>query len=283
MPQAKFVTRLSQQTQPGSRRTNRSIFVMPTPQPRTTRSLAILLTAATLASVTAGRVEAAQAKPTGLATILAQMNASSAKFTSAQADIRQELFDSRVQDTEIQTGQVYFIRKGVSTQMGMKLSASGAKPGSPPAQIIEFKDNKAQVLNTGTSQVDVFTATGKNQALAETMMTLGFGGSGTDLEKAWDITDQGSEQMSDGSKQVQVEKLDLVSKDPTIRNNYSHITIWVDPARDVSLKQILFEASGGKSSGNTRTAVYTNIRPNEKVNTDAFAIKCPGKCTVVQH
>jgi outer membrane lipoprotein-sorting protein len=131
--------------------------------------------------------------------------------------------------------------------------------------------------------VDVFTATGKNQALAETMMTLGFGGSGTDLEKAWDITDQGSEQMSDGSKQVQVEKLDLVSKDPTIRNNYSHITIWVDPARDVSLKQILFEASGGKSSGNTRTAVYTNIRPNEKVNTDAFAIKCPGKCTVVQH
>jgi outer membrane lipoprotein-sorting protein len=89
--------------------------------------------------------------------------------------------------------------------------------------------------------------------------------------------------MSDGSKQVQVEKLDLVSKDPTIRNNYSHITIWVDPARDVSLKQTLFEASGGKPSGNTRTAVYTNIRPNEKVNTDAFAIKCPGKCTVVQH
>ena len=33
-------------------------------------------------------------------------------------------------------------------------------------------------------------------------MTLGFGGSGTDLAKAWTITDQGSESLSDGSKTV---------------------------------------------------------------------------------
>jgi outer membrane lipoprotein-sorting protein len=237
-----------------------------------------------LAGRTAQPVFAAQAKSSGLPpAILSQMNAASAKFTSAQADVRQELFDSRVKDTETQTGQIYFIRKGGSTQMGMKLTAPDAPAGSPPAQIVEFKDNKAEILNTGTGQVDVLTATGKNQGRAETMMTLGFGGSGTDLQKEWNITDLGSEQMSDGSKQVQVEKLDLVSNDPSLRNNFSHITIWVDPIRDVSLKQLLFLASGGKPTGDTRTAYYTNIRLNEKVNSDAFAIKCKGKCNYVQH
>jgi outer membrane lipoprotein-sorting protein len=110
-------------------------------------------------------------------------------------------------------------------------------------------------------------------------MTLGFGGSGRDLEKSWTITDQGAEPIKDGNRTVQTEKLDLVSKDQTIRNNFSHITIWVDPVRDISLKQVSYNAP----TGDTRTVFYTNIRLNQPVTTDAFAIKCKGKCTVTQH
>jgi outer membrane lipoprotein-sorting protein len=109
-------------------------------------------------------------------------------------------------------------------------------------------------------------------------MTLGFGGSGTDLAKAWTITDQGSEPISDGMQTVKTEKLDLVSKDPSIRGNFSHITIWVDPARDVSLKQVSYQPSG-----DTRTVYFTNIRLNQPVDTKPFAINCKGKCVVVQH
>jgi outer membrane lipoprotein-sorting protein len=86
--------------------------------------------------------------------------------------------------------------------------------------------------------------------------------------------------MSDGSKSsVAVEKLDLVPKDANIKNTYSHITIWVDPVRDVSLRQTLVDAS----TGDTKTMIYTNIRPNQKVDEAAFAIQCKGKCTVVSH
>ncbi len=226
----------------------------------------------------------AQARPDRLKSVLAQMDAGSAKFQSAQADLRQELFSKVVHDTERQAGQVYFMRKGGSTQMGLRMLPPDAKPGDQPAQIVEFKDNKARVFNPGTNQVDEFSATGKNQALAQTLMTLGFGGSGSDLAKAWTISDQGPEQMSDGSKTVPVEKLDLISKDPGIRDNYAtHITIWVDPARDVSLKQVSFNASGGTPTGDTRTVFYTNIRLNQKVEAGPFAINCKGKCTVVPH
>ena len=232
---------------------------------------------------TAGVRAAAQATPDRLKSVLVQMDAGSAKFQSAQADLRQELFSKVVHDTEKQTGQVYFIRKGSAMQMGLRMLPPDAKPGDQPAQIVEFKDNKARLFNPGTNQVDEFTASGKNQALAQTLMTLGFGGSGSDLAKAWTITDQGSEQMSDGSKAVDVEKLDLKPKDASIANNYSHITIWVDPTRDISLKQISFEASGGAPTGDTRTVFYTNIRLNQKVETAPFAINGKGKCSVVPH
>ncbi|MDP9049968.1 MAG: outer membrane lipoprotein-sorting protein [Acidobacteriota bacterium] len=251
------------------------ILMISLPNPRLTRMrLAVL---AAVLAITANA--SAQAKPA----VIAQMNEASAKFTSAQADVRQELFTKALNDTETQTGEIYFLHKAGATQMGMKMLAADAKPGAAPAQIIEFKDNKLQVLNTGTSQVDVFTATGKNQSLAETLMTLGFGGSGTDLQKAWTITDQGSETLRDGNQPIQTEKLDLVSKDQGIRNTYAHIIIWVDLARDVSVKQTLFEASGSKPTGDTRTVYYSNIRLNQPVKTDAFAIKCKGKCTLVQH
>jgi len=239
-----------------------------------------LLVLASLAPVHAAN---AQARPDRLQTVLAQMDAGSAKLQSAQADVHQELFSKVVKDTERQTGQVYFMRKGTSMQMGLRMFPPDAKPGDQPAQIVEFKDNKARVFNPGTNQVDEFTASGKNQAVAQTLMTLGFGGSGSDLAKAWTITDQGPEQMSDGSKTVVVEKLDLKPKDAAIANNYSHITIWVDPARGISLKQVSFEASGGAPTGDTRTVFYTGIRLNQKVETGPFAINCKGKCTVVPH
>jgi outer membrane lipoprotein-sorting protein len=221
----------------------------------------------------------AQAKPSGLPpAIREQMDAASAKFTSAQADVRQELFTKVVHDTEVQTGEVYFLRKSGASQMGMRLLPPDAAPGAQPAQVLEFKDGKGRMFNPGTNQVDESSATSKNQVLAETFLTLGFGGSGTDLAKAWTIADQGPEPLNDGKQTVKTEKLDLVSNDPSIRNNFSHITIWIDPARDVSLKQISYQPSG-----DTRTVYFTNIRLNQPVDTAPFAIKCKGKCTVVTH
>ncbi|HEV2645391.1 MAG TPA: outer membrane lipoprotein-sorting protein [Acidobacteriaceae bacterium] len=238
------------------------------------------LTAAFLTALCAHLPSAnAQAKPSNLSTILAQMNSASQKFTSAQADLRQELYTKLIHDTETQTGKIYFIRKNSTTQMGMTMLPTDATPSAQPAKIVQFQNGQLQVLTTGTGQIDKFTATGKNQATAETIMTLGFGGSGTDLEKSWTVTDQGPDQITESGKPVKVEKLDLVPKAEAIRNTYSHVTIWVDPIRDVSLKQVSYDAS----SGDTRTILYTNIRLNQPVDTAPFALKCKSKCTVVNH
>ena len=66
-----------------------------------------------------------------------------------------------------------------------------------------------------------------------------------------------------------------MSKDPNARNTFTHVTIWVDPVRGISLKQMFFTPSE-----DVRTAVYTHIRYNERVDAGKFAIKTDKKTTV---
>ena len=198
--------------------------------------------------------------------VLRQMDAASARFRSAEADFKWDLYQRVVRETTTQTGQIYFLKSGGSLEMG-------AKVAPPEAKTLAYKGGKLTLLDPSQNHVTEMSA-GANQATYESFLTLGFGGSGRDLEKTWTITDQGSEQMSDGSATVKVEKLDLVSKDPNAKNTFTHVTIWVDPARAISLKQMFFTPSE-----DVRTATYMHVRVNEKVDTGKFAIKTDKKTT----
>jgi hypothetical protein len=50
--------------------------------------------------------------------------------------------------------------------------------------------------------------------------------------------------------------------------------MWIDPLRDISLKQV-----GFTPSGDTQTTIYTNIRLNQPIDFKAYAVKCKGKCS----
>ncbi len=241
---------------------------------KSSRAAQMILFTATLASGIALIVHgtnisvaaAAQPKPDRLKAVLSQMDASSKTFRSAEADIQKQQYEKIVNDTSTETGKIYFLRNGNSIQFGGKFDP-------PSSQTVEYKNGLVRLYSPGTNHIDQISAAGKNQSRVETFLTLGFGGTGADLAKVWTITDQGTEQITDGGKSVAVEKLDLVSIDPRARANFTHITIWVDPVRDVSLKQVFYNPSG-----DTQTAIYSNIRLNQQIDLKAFAIKCKGSC-----
>jgi hypothetical protein len=214
-------------------------------------------------------VRAAQAAPS----VLAQLDAASARFKNAQADVRYDNYTAVVREHDLQAGSMYIERAGGGEQMGAIFYNMGedGRPAGQAAKILAYGGGTLQVYTPGTKQDDIFKA-GANQAKYESFLTLGFGGSGKDLAAAWTINDQGAETI-DG---VKTEKLDLVSKDASVRNMFAHVTIWVDVARGISLKQVFF-APGG----DTRTAVYSNVRLNGRVEKKAFAI--PGGATKVAH
>ena len=201
--------------------------------------------------------------------VLAEMDAASAKFQSAQANFQWDQFERVVSSTDTQAGVIYFLRSGANTQMAVDVQTAD---GQPSKKYIVYSDGVLKFFQPQIDQLTVIHA-GNKQDQYESYLTLGFGGSGTDLQKSWNIAYQGVETI-DG---VQTAKLDLVSKSASVRNNFSHVTIWVDPTRAISLKQILFEPSG-----DTRTAYYRNIAYNKKIPSSAFKIKTDSKTQVVQ-
>ena len=228
-------------------------------------------------ALTASAISFAQTTSPQLTYVLKQLDTASTKFQRATAEFQWDYYEKVVQDTSTQKGSIYFERDKGSTDMGAVLNNPNAPPKSKPIKVIQYQSGIVQMFDTGVDQITVLHEAG-NQSEIESFLTLGFGGSGTDLAHAWNITDLGPETLTDNGQPVKVEKLDLVAKDPTARKNFTHITIWVDPARAVSLKQIFYTASG-----DYRTATYSAIKVNGNVHKDQFAIKKDKNTTVINH
>jgi outer membrane lipoprotein-sorting protein len=221
----------------------------------------------------AGPARAQSAPPAGsadLQKVITQLNIAATKFTSAQADFSWDQFLAVVQESEIQTGTIYFERKKGTTRMAADLKQDNGKDA--PKTVV-YDNGEVNLYEPAIKQLTVMRA-GANKGQWESFLTLGFGGSGSDLEVNWKVSLVGSENM-DG---VQVAKLDLVPKEQKVLDMFTHVTIWVDPTRGVSHKQVFYQPSG-----DLRTATYKNIRYNTPVAADVFRIKpAPGTPRVVR-
>jgi outer membrane lipoprotein-sorting protein len=212
---------------------------------------------------------AEQKSPAALRAVLAQMDVAAKNFRSAQADFEWDQYERVVDNTDTQTGTIDFLRQGGATEMAAHVKQFN---GQPDAKEVVYNGGVLEFYQPAIDQMTVLHA-GKNQERFESFLTLGFGGSGSAMEKSWEITDQGVETI-DG---VQTVKLDLVGKQASVRSMFTHITVWIDPARAISLKQQFFEPSG-----DVRTAFYRNIRYNKRIAASAFRIKTDAKTSTVQ-
>jgi outer membrane lipoprotein-sorting protein len=233
---------------------------------RMSRRTAAIVLSSLLAVAATPASFGAQPKPGHLDEVLRQMDAASLKFQSAEANIRRDNYERVVKETTTQTGTIYFKKQGTSTVMGTRLA-------TPSVKIVDFRNGILRVFDPVSNHLTLINAT-KNKAQFESFLTIGFGGSGTDLNKAWKISDLGDETI-DG---VQTVKLDLVPRDPAVLANCTHMTIWVDPTRGIELKQSLYEPSG-----DYQTAVYTNIKYNQKIDEKPYLIKTDKNTTQDQH
>jgi outer membrane lipoprotein-sorting protein len=203
--------------------------------------------------------------------VITQLNAAASKFSSAQADFTWDQYLAVVQEHDVQSGTIYFERKkGGVTQTAAYLKTDNGKDA--PKTVV-FNGDDAQFYEPTIKQLTILKA-GANRAQWESFLTLGFGGSGTDLLANWKVSLLGTENMNG----VQVAKLDLVPLQQKVLEMFPHVTIWIDPTQGISYQQIFYQPGGDK-----RTAVYKNIRYNQPIAGDVFAIKtAPGTNRVVK-
>ncbi len=201
---------------------------------------------------------AATAAQAQLAETLKRLDTVGAAFKSAQADIHTVSFVALIKDETVQDGSIYVEGKGAKMQMGLKLN-------DPGARTLDYKNGLLRVFNPAAGCYNkVVSANGQ----AESFLALAFVVSGTDLEKDWQVSDQGGETLTSDGKPIKVEKLDLIPKSQSVKNTATHVTLWVDLTRGIGLKQVVFSPSG-----DTRTATYSNIRLNTSINKAPFAFK----------
>ena len=199
--------------------------------------------------------------------VLDRMDDAAAKFHSAQANFSWAQYNKVIDDiTDTQKGKIYFRRAGKETQMAADIL-------QPDAKLVIFSEGKIQIYQPRIDQVDVYDA-GTHREEFESFLVLGFGGSGQDMLKSFEVTYQGEEKI-DG---VDAAKLDLTPKSGKIKQNFAHILLWINPQTGLSVQQKLFEASG-----DTRLAKYFDIQINQKIPDAEFKLKTSPRTKILTH
>jgi outer membrane lipoprotein-sorting protein len=194
--------------------------------------------------------------------VLDAMDRAQTNFRSIEAAFVWDQFTSLVNETDTQNGKVYFRRAEKEMQMAVDIEA-------PYPKYLLLTGKKLQLFTPRTDQVTVYDIS--KHPDFEAFVVLGFGGGGHPMLDSFDVKYAGTEKV-DG---VDTSKLDLTPKSAKARGVVTHILLWIDLGRGISVRQQLFQPGG-----DYRLAKYSDIRLNQKVPDTAFKLKTNSKTTV---
>jgi len=156
----------------------------------------------------------ANAKAGSLDQVLRRMDENAAKFRSAQADFVWTPYNSVINETESpDKGRIYFRKVGNEIQM-----AATIQP--PDDRQIVFSGGKVQVYQPKTRVLDIYDA-GAHKDEVETFLVLGFGSSGEDLRKSFEVTYLGDEKIGT----VQTGHLQLTPLAEKVKRSFPRIDL----------------------------------------------------------
>ena len=199
--------------------------------------------------------------------VLDQMDQAAAKFRTTEASFTWVQYNKVIDDiADTQKGKIYFRRSGKDIEMAAEIR-------EPDTKLLVFSDGKITIYQPRIEQEDIYDAKAHREEF-ESFLVVGFGGGGHDMLKSFAVQFLGTEKLGD----LQTVKLDLVPKSEDVKRNFSHLLLWIDAARGVSIQQQLFE-----TSGDYRLAKYFDIQVNQKISESAFKLKTSSKTKVVSH
>ena len=210
-----------------------------------------------------------------LDSILKKMDTVSSTFRSAQAEFQWDNYQRVIDEVvDVQTGNIYYRRannKEIEMMADVKKAGASAATLKPEPKSVLFADGKVKMYQQKTDQVTVYDL-GKDRSDLGSYVVLGFGGSGQDLLKAFDVKYLGTETVNG----VSAAKLELTPKSERVRKNYNRMILWIDPDKGVSVQQEFFTPQN-----DYRLCKYTSIKMNEKISDDVFKLKTTSKTQII--
>jgi len=195
--------------------------------------------------------------------VLGMMDKSAQDFHTLTADIEHIKYTAVVKDTSTETGHI-FVRKDD------KMRIEFVNPD--PRTILRLGESLF-LFNPKINRVEEYDL-GKNKALVDQYVRLGFGTRADDLRKSYLVSVMGEEEL-DHKKAV---VLELTPKSEQVRNQILKIQMWVDEASWLPIQQKFFEAG----SGDYFLFHYTNAMKNLKIGDAKFKQDWPKNVTRVK-
>jgi outer membrane lipoprotein-sorting protein len=195
--------------------------------------------------------------------VLRQMDNQSRNFSSLTADIERTKVTVVVDDKSTESGKIFVRKDG---KMRMEVT-------SPDPRTILLAGDSLFVYTPKINQVSEYNIA-KHKDMADQFLLLGFGTSGTALEKSYDIALQGEDSL-DGRK---VLLLEWTPKSADMSAQISKVQIWLDEATWLPAQQKFFETG----SGDYFTVHYTNVARNVRISDDEFRPQWPKGVTKVK-
>ncbi|HXY00492.1 MAG TPA: outer membrane lipoprotein-sorting protein [Candidatus Limnocylindrales bacterium] len=188
---------------------------------------------------------------TSLDYVLSMMDRSAEDFKSLTAAIERIKYTAVVKDTSTDTGEI-FMRKDSKMRIDFQ---------SPDPRTILRDGDKLYIYTPKINRVEEYNI-GKNRAMADQYLALGYGTRTESLKKNYTISMTGEEDL-DGHKAA---VLELVPRSDEVKKQVSKIQIWVDEASWLPVQQKFFETG----SGDYYLLHYTKVMKNLKLGDGKF-------------
>jgi outer membrane lipoprotein-sorting protein len=185
-----------------------------------------------LASALVSKAGSQKSGSWSLESVLRQMDAEARDFHSLSADIERTKVTVVVNDHTTETGSIQ-VR---GDKMLLELKA-------PDPRTILRTGDTLFVYNPGLKRVEEYNL-GKNRALVDQFLLLGFGTESKDLQKGYLIALLKEDKLDD-KKTIELE---LTPKSEGVRNQIAKIQIWLDESSWLPVQQEFYEAGSGDYS-----------------------------------
>jgi outer membrane lipoprotein-sorting protein len=187
--------------------------------------------------------------------VLRQLDAQAKDFHGLSADVERTKVTVVVNDHSTENGTI--LVRGDKMLLDLK---------TPDARTVLRTGDNLYVYTPGLKRVEEYNL-GKNRALVDQFLLLGFGTSGKELEKGYLIAVLKEEKVDD-RKTVELE---LTPKSQAVRDQIAKIEIWVDESSWIPVQQQFYEAGSGDYS----IVHYSKVVRNPPISDSEFKPRWP--------
>ncbi len=194
----------------------------------------------------------------GLEQVLARMDREAPLFRGITGRFERVMHTAIINDNSLDGGAISMLRKSKELRVLLEFN-------KPEPRFIAFSSRSAEVFNPKINTVQIFDL-GKQKSLVEQFLLLGFGASGKELARAYNIKYMGEENVGT----LKASRLELIPKSDKVREHYTKIELWIAADAGHPIQQKLFEPSG-----NYMRMTYSAIKLNPVIDSAQLQIKLP--------